>query len=178
MGTGTSAAPPSGAAHASASPPSLAETGARIGPNAVLQTLRATRARCGESRAAELRRALGLPDPLPPGMIPEAWFVAAVRWLRHHLPGDSEAILALSGGYTGDYVTANRIPGPFRALLRALPSRLAVPLLLRAFRHHAWTFAGSGAFRRLLELAAPGIRVRETACQAEGHDACRFRLEL
>jgi divinyl protochlorophyllide a 8-vinyl-reductase len=57
-------------------------------------------------------------------------------------------------------VAAHRIPGPFRRLLRALPARLAVPLLLKAFARHAWTFAGRGRFT--VEGAYPGtIRLED-----------------
>lgn len=194
--------------------PPLDSSGARIGPNAVLQTLRATREIVGDEVADALTREFRFPEPFPGSMIPEAWFVALTRRVRRRLPvHQAEAVLRRAGHYTGDYVAENRIPGPFRLLLKWMPPRLAVPLLLWAFRRHAWTFAGSGgfsvkgpypgllvlqgpptcgeargpdpsgayyeaAFQRLLELSAPGIRVRETACQAGGHPACHFRLEL
>ena len=215
MSTVPTAAAPRRPASTHPTIPGPDDSGARIGPNAVLQTLRATREIAGEHAALAAAKRVGLPIPVPDdAMIPEAWFVALVRDLRTNLPEEqAERILRDSGRYTGEYVTANRIPAPIRVLLKALPPRLAVPLLLGAFRRHAWTFAGSGGFRvegpypgtlvlqgsptcgeagggdpsgsyyeaafqRLLELAAPGIRVREVACQAGGHPACRFRLHL
>ncbi len=214
MSTGTTAEALGVSAPHSVSLPSLDAPGPRIGTNAVLQTLRAVEVLCGRAIAVDVARELDLPEADPQGMIPEAWFVSLVGILRRRREiSDAEGILRLAGSYTGDYVAANRIPAPFRVLLRVLPARLAVPLLLWAFRRHAWTFAGSGdfqvlgpypgtlvlqgpptcrhadgpdpsgayyeaAFQRLLELAAPGIRVTEEACQAGGHPACRFRLEL
>ncbi len=119
----------------------------RIGPNAVLQTLRALRELEGEEAASDL--AHGLPDPAtwPAGLIPEAWFVSLVQALRGALPWDrAEDVLRRGGGYTADYVAENRIPGAARRVLRLLPARAGVALLLRAFARHAWTFAGSGRF--------------------------------
>lgn len=96
------------------------------------------------ARIAELAE---LPAVLPEGMIPEVLFVRLVRALRDTLPPErSEAVLRLSGAFTAAYVAKNRIPAPVRALLAVLPERLAVPLLLAAFRRNAWTFAGAGRF--------------------------------
>lgn len=119
-----------------------------IGPNAVLQTLRAAAELEGIPFYAALACRANLPATDPDGMIPEAWFVRLVEALRTSLPWPrSEAVLRRAGEYTADYVAANRIPGVFRRLLRVLPPRLAVPLLLSAFSRHAWTFAGGGRFR-------------------------------
>lgn len=120
---------------------------ARIGPNAVLQTRRAAEALEGGAYAQALERAVGLPHALPPGMIPERWFLRYVRALRDTLPPErAEAVLFRAGQYTADYVRAHRIPRPIRALLALLPARWALPLLLSAVRRHAWTFAGAGRF--------------------------------
>ena len=190
------------------------ETEARIGPNSVLRTLEALGDFVDAAAAEHAARAASLPPELPGSLIPEAWFVRLVREVRCQHPAErSERVLREAGIRTGAYVTANRIPAPFRLLLRFLPARLAIPLLLRAFRHHAWTFAGSGRFRvegpfpgtivlegaptcrdgdgpdpsgsyyeaafeTLLDLAAPGIRVREVACTAGGAPACRYRLQI
>lgn len=121
---------------------------ARIGPNAVLQTRRALKELEGEQQLQTIDTAVGLPSPFPEGMIPERWFLSYVTELRRALPpARAEAVLSRSGRYTADYVRTNRIPSAFRGLLRLLPARLALPLLLMAFRRHAWTFAGGGTFR-------------------------------
>jgi len=188
--------------------------GAMIGPNAVLQTLRAIAELEGTACYEAIARSASLPATDPDHMIPEAWFVRLVQSLRRALPwARSEAALRRAGDYTADYVAANRIPRLFRRLLRALPPRLALPLLLAAFRRHAWTFAGGGrfdtsgsypghiilrgcptcrhgpeataagayyeaAFQGLLRLAADGVRVHETACEARGDDCCRFSIDI
>ncbi len=185
---------------------------ARIGPNAVLQTLRAARELEGASFECDLLETTGLRRESCRAMIPETWFVDLVTALRALRPHDrSEAILSRAGELTGQYVAENRIPPPFRWVLGALPARLALPLLLLAFSRHAWTFAGRGgfstegpypgvirltdsptcrttnaaepagayyaaAFERLLQLAAPGVRVREIECAALGFPACRFEI--
>lgn len=186
---------------------------ARIGPNAVTQTLDAVRERLGARARAALAAEAGIPASFPDGLVPEAWFVHLIETARATLAEpDVEWILRRSGALTGAYVTENRIPRPFRVLLRILPERLGLPLLLSAFRRHAWTFAGGArfrvegpypgtlvlegaptcripgpangsgcwyesAFQTLLALAAPGIRVREAACENRGDAACRFELE-
>ena len=81
-------------------------------------------------------------------MIPEVWFVQLVETMRQRLGATmAEAALRQAGAYTADYVAEHRIPSAFKALLAALPARWSVPLLLFAFRQHAWTFAGSSPFR-------------------------------
>jgi divinyl protochlorophyllide a 8-vinyl-reductase len=140
----------------------------RIGPNAVLQTLRALREREAPEVAHLVPTRAQLPQSWPDGMIPEVWFVRLVHALRATLPADrAEAILRQSGTYTADYVGQHRIPALFRGLLRLLPARLGIPLLLTAFRRHAWTFAGGGRFQA--EGAFPGTIVLAgcPTCRAE-----------
>ena len=182
---------------------------ARIGPNAVIQTLRALDEVPG--RAEVVRRRAGLEPGAPDGMIPEAWFVRLLTAVRQTLPADeAESVLADSGRRTARYVANHRIPRLFRALLRHLPPRIGVSLMLRAFTRHAWTFAGGGqfeaegltivlrdaptcrgqeadhalgayyaaAFEGLLSVAAPGVEVHETHCQAQGADGCHFHITL
>lgn len=121
--------------------------GPTIGPNSVLQTLRALGEREPPEVVERVRRRARLPEPWPEGLIPEAWFVALVIALREALPASrSEAILRSAGRYTAEYVAQHRIPRALRVLLRLLPATVGVPLLLFAFRRHAWTFAGGGRF--------------------------------
>lgn len=118
-----------------------------IGPNSVLQTLQAAAELQGTAFYAAVARRAKLPATGPDAMIPEAHFIRLVEALRASLPWQqSEAILRRAGTYTADYVAANRIPAFFRRLLGILPPRIGLPLLLNAFRRHAWTFAGSGTF--------------------------------
>ena len=120
---------------------------ALIGPNAVIQTLEALRALEGPGLADRLAEIADLPEREPATMVPEAWFVRLVAALRRELPAArAERVLAHSGAATARYVASNRIPSFLRALLRVLPARLAIPLLLAAFRRHAWTFAGQSRF--------------------------------
>ena len=135
---------------------------ARIGPNSLIQTLRAL----AELEPTDVQQRVSdraaLPEPLPPGMVPEALFVKLVRALREELPpARSEAVLRRSGSYTAAYVAQNRIPAPFRGLLRVLPARAGVPMLIAAFRRHAWTFAGAGRFSVEGTLLGPGTLLLE-----------------
>ena len=120
-----------------------------VGPNAVIQLAAALRAAPEAADAAErvFVRA-GFPRFLrsPPGeMIDETIPARLFDALWRELPPSQAALIARDAGHrTGAYVLANRIPTAARLVLRALPPRLASPLLLKAIRKHAWTFAGSG----------------------------------
>jgi divinyl protochlorophyllide a 8-vinyl-reductase len=103
-----------------------------------------------------------IPRHPPDAMIPEEWFERIIRETRRTLPeSEAEAVLRAAGRRTAEYVAANRIPSPVRFALRRLPARLAVPLLVKAFEKHAWTFAGGGAFRA--EDGYPGTLVLDGA---------------
>jgi divinyl protochlorophyllide a 8-vinyl-reductase len=105
-------------------------------------------------------------------MIPEAWFVRLVKSLRKSLPAPrSAAVLRRSGMYTAHYVGTHRIPALFRGLLKILPARLSIPLLLAAFRRHAFTFAGSGQFHT--KGPFPGVIVLSgcPTCRPEAGEA-------
>lgn len=112
-----------------------------------------------------LRERIDLPDPWPvpgqtPSMIPEAWFLRAIDAVRDLLPPErAEAVLRRAGSLTARYVARHRIPRAFRWLLRWLPDRWALQLLLSAFERHAWTFAGSGTFR-----VVDGLTLSLTGC--------------
>ncbi len=145
---------------------------ALIGPNAVIQTLEALRAPEGPGLAERVASAADLPEREPEALVPEAWFVRLVAALRRELPRDrAEKVLAHSGAATARYVAVNRIPSAFRALLRLLPARVAIPLLLAAFRRHAWTFAGQSGFE--VQGRYPGSIVLDDAptCRHETHPA-------
>jgi divinyl protochlorophyllide a 8-vinyl-reductase len=182
----------------------------RIGPSAVLQTLRALDELEAQHRAEVEARAVV--EPLGEGMIPERVFVGLIRAVREVLPRDrAEPVLRRAGELTAEYVRSHRIPAPLRATLAGLPAFIAMPLMLQAIERHAWTFAGAGtfgaegkillldgaptarpesgaprtgcscsyyegAFEGLLRLAARGVHVTETACQASGAAKCRFHI--
>jgi divinyl protochlorophyllide a 8-vinyl-reductase len=82
-------------------------------------------------------------------MLPEAQVIRLHRTLALHLPDQSAQLSRAAGLATGDYILANRIPAPARALISALPAPFAARLLAMAIAKHAWTFAGSGRFRIL-----------------------------
>lgn len=120
-----------------------------IGPNAVLQMVPAIARDLGPRRLAEILAGAGL-HALPDGtcMIPEQDAARLHRTLREAEPDAAWRIAAAAGTATADYILAHRIPPMAQRLLKALPTALAAPLLARAISRHAWTFAGSGTFRR------------------------------
>lgn len=127
---------------------SIAEAGARIGPNAVTQTAEALRASGGEALAEAIFERAGLlgmlRDP-PQAMVPETAAIALHHALAEALPeAEARRIAADAGRRTGDYILKHRIPRPAQTALKLLPVAVAGPLLLRSIARHAWTFAGSG----------------------------------
>ncbi len=205
----TGAAPQlaSGAAPAAARDP--AGRG-QVGPNAILQLGHALRARYGEAVARGVYAAAGVPallDDPPQAMVDERQAAALYEALQAQLPQLAASAVATDAGTrTADYLLAHRIPRPVHGLLRALPAALAARLLLRAVSAHAWTFAGSGAFRarpgtpHVVEIAAnplcmpgcawhvavferlfralvtPRARVRHPICCHAGASVCRFEI--
>jgi divinyl protochlorophyllide a 8-vinyl-reductase len=130
----------------SSSPSVDSRVSAQIGPNAVLQTLRAIREMRSPELADAVARLAEIPSRLPEGMLPELWFVRLLTAVRILVPS-SEEVLLRAGHHTAIYVRENRVPKTVRSALAFLPARAALPLLLEAFRRHAWTFAGAGTFR-------------------------------
>lgn len=123
-------------------------TAGLIGPNALLQLMAVLDRVEGRAFRAALFGAAGVAPPPPDaGMWPETDCAAIHRGLRGALPGQAPALLAVAGEATADYILAHRIPRPAQGLLRLSPGWLAARLLARAIAQHAWTFAGSGAFR-------------------------------
>jgi divinyl protochlorophyllide a 8-vinyl-reductase len=180
-----------------------------VGPNAVIQLAEALRAEPGAAeqvfgRAGFIRLLRLPPDAMIDETIPARLFEALWRELS---PGRAARIAREAGRRTGAYVLANRIPGVARLVLRALPPRLAAPLLLRAIHRNAWTFAGSGqcsiaagrpatvtitdnplvmpggawhvgVFEQLFdELVAPGTEVTYSTSRIDGRPTCRFSIE-
>lgn len=122
-------------------------SGARIGPNAILQLLPVLDDRLGEQGRTELLRA-ALIETIPSGeeMIDERDVARLHRELRAACPQDAAAIASAAGRRTGDYILAHRIPRLAQTLLRLLPASIAAGLLAKAISRHAWTFIGSGEF--------------------------------
>ncbi len=147
---------------------------ALIGPNAMIQTARALEKRLGEPEARRILRLAGfesLLDVEPCGMQPEREFLALVTCLVEVLPDAvAHAVLHEAGVRTGAYVLRHRIPGAAKLLVRGLPPRVRIRLVLEAIARHAWTFAGSGAFefrtkpdvRLTLRLGSPARQLPST----------------
>ncbi|NTW98290.1 MAG: bacteriochlorophyll 4-vinyl reductase [Oscillochloris sp.] len=122
---------------------------ARIGPNAIIQTIASLREVYAPDELPKLLvgGAEVYLSELPHAMIPEEQFHALVELLTPRLGVERAGeILYRSGERTADYVRANRIPGPFRTVLGIIPAPIGLRLLLPAISKHAWTFAGSGKF--------------------------------
>jgi divinyl protochlorophyllide a 8-vinyl-reductase len=132
-------------------PVASVETGARIGPNAIIRTGEALGALVGDEARHHIFQHAGLGAYLtaPPAvMVAEDEVVALHRAVRLELaPETADAVMREAGARTARYLLAHRIPKPAQALLRALPPRAAARLLLGLIARHAWTFAGSAELR-------------------------------
>lgn len=177
----------------------------RVGPNAVIQLATALGERAGP--VFEAAGHGGLIDALPEEMTDQGVVRDLYDALWRLMPEEAPAIARDAGVRTAEYIIANRIPSIARGTLRALPGRIAAPLLLRAIERSAWTFAGSGrceistrslelrihdnpiampgcpwhraVFERMFRrLATPRARVTHTACCRDGHAACHFEIHL
>lgn len=124
-----------------------ARAAGKIGPNAILQMIPVLERVGGRALRDELFASAGIFHmPRADGLIDEGPVARLHQALRREMPDLAPTIAWEAGKRTGDYILANRIPRPVRALLRWLPAALAAPLLTRAIEKHAWTFAGSGRF--------------------------------
>lgn len=120
----------------------------RVGPNAILQYLPVLESAVGETAlAAFLERDWCGEIPDGSSMIDEGEAALFHRCVRRRFPAQAEAMAALAGAATADYIIRHRIPASAKAILAILPAPVAETMLCRAITMHAWTFAGSGNFR-------------------------------
>lgn len=147
---------------------SSAATVAKMGPNGIIQSFNAIKARFGESAAqqalieADLKKYLA---ELPHEMVDEREFHRLVKHICERFDeATRNEILLDAGKRTAHYLLQVRIPKVFQALLRRLPTRWAAKLLLWSIAKHAWTFAGSGEFSYQVHSGIEAtILVRESA---------------
>jgi len=119
----------------------------QIGPNAILQLVPVLEQAGGTELRDRLLAAAGVFHlHAAHGMIDEGPVARVHQALRRDLPDLAPALAWEAGQRTGDYILAHRIPPLAQRVLKALPRRLAAPLLTRAIERHAWTFTGSGRF--------------------------------
>lgn len=127
-----------------------ARQGARIGPNALIQTGHALSALFGDDTARAVFADAGLArryDEPPASMVDEAEPKRLFAAISNRLPAEhADSVLREAGDRTALYLLENRIPRPARLLLPHLPIALSTRILLKAISGHAWTFAGSGLF--------------------------------
>jgi divinyl protochlorophyllide a 8-vinyl-reductase len=166
-------------------PAAVGADAARIGPNAIIQTLAALRERVGGAVTEELLRAAGLTRyaaQVPSAMVPEHDVSDLFHALRGGLDeSEATACARLAGSKTADYVLAHRIPRPAQFVLRLLPPRLAAPVLLASITKHTWTFAGSGSVSvpsgapvRIAIVGCPVCRGTRAAAPTCGYYAASF----
>ena len=136
-----------------------------VGPNAVIRTLEALTALEGPQGARRVFEAAGLAAYVanpPATMVPADEVAALTAALFGTLGADrARTVFWLAGRRTGDYLLANRIPGPLRYALRRLPAAFASRILLAAIARHAWTFAADG---RLTAIHGTPLRIVMEGC--------------
>jgi divinyl protochlorophyllide a 8-vinyl-reductase len=150
---------------------SAAESGGRIGPNAVTQLI--TALHNGDDRATtqHIFSQAGSPqwlDSPPTKMVDETRVARLHATVRELLPeARADAILREAGRTTAEYILENRIPRLAQNVLKILPPSLAARALTRAIGAHAWTFAGTGRFR--------GVIGRDATFEIYDNPLCRER---
>ncbi|MBE0413586.1 bacteriochlorophyll 4-vinyl reductase [Yoonia sp.] len=118
-----------------------------IGPNAVLQLLPLLEQAGGMAFRDRVMAEAGLfAPPDDTGLMAEAPAARMHQALRAIDPELAPALAWAAGERTAEYIMTYRIPLLVQRVLRALPARVAGPVLTRAIARHAWTFAGSGVF--------------------------------
>jgi hypothetical protein len=147
----------------------------RIGPNAVIQTMRALAELEDPKVVDTVRRAAALPDPLPEGMIPERWFVMRIVLIHpNYHSGGAEiagnwppAWVAYLTGYlkAGGYTDITFVDAMTHHLTTtgARAHRRAQARHRRLHRHHAGHLQGRGLLQIAKDLDEPG---RSSPCSA------------
>jgi len=124
---------------------------ARVGPNTLIQTVGALKEKYGEEKASKLLKTAGfgyLASDLPTSMVQEMNFHNLVKGLKPQIGEEELAdVLFNAGAGTAEYLLRVRIPGFFQELVKILPQKPALQLLLFAIgKAGAWTFRGSGEY--------------------------------
>jgi divinyl protochlorophyllide a 8-vinyl-reductase len=127
-----------------------APSSGKIGPNSLIQTVQSLKDFYGEEKARRILQEGGQGHLLtyqPHEMIDEGQFITLARMLYRDL-GLTEALTVLrrSGNLTGEYVLKNRLPRPVQFIIKLLPQKLALKMMLTAIGKNSWTFAGSGTY--------------------------------
>lgn len=106
------------------------DDGARIGPNAILQLVAVLDDRLGRAARDRVMQAAGQVAPPPDaGMWPEATGRAVHLTVYCDFPVLAEKLMTQAGEATADYILAHGVPGPAKALIRAMPAPLGARLL-------------------------------------------------
>lgn len=123
---------------------------ARIGPNALIQTVQALQHYRSLDTALQVLESIGeahiIAQP-PTDMVTETRFITLVQAVVARMGEDASAvILKQAGRQTADYLLVHRIPMMFQRMLVWVPPQWGARLFLMAIEQHAWTFIGSGRF--------------------------------
>lgn len=156
------------------------EGSARIGPNAILQTIAVLDHCEGQVVRDRVMSVAGVEvPPADAGMLPEADCRAVHDAVRSVMGEKAEGILRLAGLATGDYILANRIPRAAQAVIRALPGYVGAWVLAGAIAKHSWTFVGSGKFRIVSRLPLVfELRNNPLAPVFADHAACVWHVAV
>jgi divinyl protochlorophyllide a 8-vinyl-reductase len=144
-----------------------------IGPNALTQLLPLLeRAGGAELRERLLKRAgvVALPDM--GGLIDEAPVARLHQAMRAEVPDLAPGLAWEAGVRTADYILAHRIPRAVQAVLKRSPAWAAGPVLSKAIKRNAWTFAGSGRFEVVRGWPAVFLIHDNPVVRGERAEAC------
>lgn len=153
---------------------------AQIGPNTIIQVAQVLRDRLSPAFAdLVLRDATQYTlATMPSRMVDEREAQGVVQALVRRMGATAAThMLREAGSRTADYLLANRIPRIAQLVIRVVPRRVGLMLLLKAMKANAWTFAGSGHFHVAPSGRTPELVFENCAmCRGmrEGMPMCDF----
>jgi divinyl protochlorophyllide a 8-vinyl-reductase len=142
-----------------------------IGPNSVTQLITAMREREFTAKLDALFTKADVIDWLfhpPVDMVDETQVARLHRTVRSMFSRqDSYDILRRAGELTGTYILKHRIPKIVQIILKHLPHRLAADLLTKSILAHAWTFAGTGHVKAIIQNDINFVIYNNPLCRDE-----------
>ena len=121
-----------------------------IGPNAIIQMIKTMEEDLGVRQTIDFfidsKLSQYISHPLVGRVHEEDVCLIHQRLIETYGIEHAKRLSWQAGEKTADYLLKNRIPKLMGLILKHLPIKMSISILLRAISNHAWTFVGSGTF--------------------------------